>query len=331
MSVHPLTHHEIVALIGPFTRRGRHLDLPASDRLARRLVFKSIEHVDGDGDGASSALSEILQLEQPEDDTYRLTRTLTLPCGLQASLQSGGADPGELLERIETVPLQRQFQRGAGYVLALCQRIDAADRGATATRLVLTRATVRLEGLTLAMKVPAVTGIAAELELAALPGHTVDLPEDLLAVLGWSWTRLIRVGAGWTGSLRLRGSSAERGLDAEAKLERTARHLAQTLSEPPARFHDQRVATRWGVVLRRSFPMLVTVALIGGAAAVPSMGLSEESLLRLVIFQFPPLLLGALFCMRELPQIEIPPWPRRPSATAWGTARVAPPAVASPE
>ncbi|HOX69079.1 MAG TPA: hypothetical protein PKV56_14535 [Burkholderiaceae bacterium] len=319
MSAHPLTHHEILGLIGPFTRRGRHLDLPASDRLARRLVFKPIEHADPAI--ASSTLIEGLQLEQPEDDTYRLTRTLALPCGLQATLQTDGTDPAELLARIEAIPLQRQFQRGAGYAVALCHRLDATKGGPAAALMVLTRATARIEGLRLAMKVPAVTGIPADIELEAAHGDSVDLPQDLLAVLGWSWARLVRVGKAWTCSLRLRGSGPQRSRDAEAKLERTAQHLAQTLSEPPPLFHDRRVAARWGVVVRRSIPLLVTVSLIGLAAAVPSMGLSENSVLRMVIFQSPPLLLGLVFCMRELPQIEIPPWPRRPSQSAWGPQR----------
>jgi hypothetical protein len=56
------------------------------------------------------------------------------------------------------------------------------------------------------------------------------------------------------------------------------------------------------------------------------MGLSESSLLRLVMFQSPPLLLGLLFCFRELPQIEIPPWPRRLTKTNWAAV---PDAVAS--
>jgi hypothetical protein len=319
MSAHPLTHHEILGLIGPFTRRGRHLDLPASDRLARRLVFKPIEHADPAI--ASSTLIEGLQLEQPEDDTYRLTRTLALPCGLQATLQTDGTDPGELLARIEAIPLQRQFQRGAGYAVALCHRLDATKGGAVTAPMVLTRAAAHVEGLKLAMKVPAVTGIPADIELEAAPDDSIDLPQDLLAVLGWSWARLVRVGKAWTCSLRLRGSGPDRSRDAETKLERTAQHLARTLSEPPPRFHDQRVAARWGVVVRRSIPLLVTVSLIGLAAAVPSMGLSENSVLRMVIFQSPPLLLGLVFCMRELPQIEIPPWPRRPSQSAWGPQR----------
>ena len=40
----PLTHHEILGWIAPFTRQGRQLDLAASDRLERRLRFKTIEH-----------------------------------------------------------------------------------------------------------------------------------------------------------------------------------------------------------------------------------------------------------------------------------------------
>jgi hypothetical protein len=323
-----LTHHDILGLIGPYTRRGRHLDLAASDRLTRRLVFKPIEHAQPTVD--SSALSESLQLEQPDDATFRLTRTLALPCGLQATLQTDGADPGELLSRIEAVPLQRQFLQAADHVVALSHRLDATAGGSAAARMVLTRATAQFEGLTLVMKVPAVTGIPAAIELKAAPGHTLELPQDLLAVLGWSWARLIRVGAGWTCSLRLRGSGPDRSRDAEAKLERTAQHLAQTLSEPPPRFHDQRVAARWGVVLRRSIPLLVTASLIGLAAAVPSMNLAENSVLRMVIFQSPPLLLGLVFCMRELPQIEIPPWPRRPSATAWGAPQTPTPTAPPP-
>ena len=46
----PLTHHEIMSLVAPFARSGRHVDLAASDRPQRRLAFKLVEHaavVDG--------------------------------------------------------------------------------------------------------------------------------------------------------------------------------------------------------------------------------------------------------------------------------------------
>ena len=74
---------------------------------------------------------------------------------------------------------------------------------------------------------------------------------------------------------------------------------------------------------RRAIPLTVTLTLIGLAAAVPSMGLSEDSLLRMVMFQSPPLLLGLIFCFRELPQIEIPPWPRRLKQPSWAAAGTA--------
>lgn len=201
--------------------------------------------------GLIERLSENLQLEQPEHDTFRLTRTLALPCGLQASLQTDGPDPEQLLTRVASLSLQRQFQSGAGYVVALRHRLDATSDGSAATRWVLTRATAQFEGLQLTLKVPAVTGIPADIELASAAGNSVDLPQDdLLAVPGWSWARLVRVGTGWTCSLRLRGGGPDRSRDAEAKLERTARHLAQTLSQPPAPLPRSACAARWSVLLR---------------------------------------------------------------------------------
>jgi hypothetical protein len=43
MSSAPLTHHQIIELVEPFSRQGLHIDLAASDRLQRRLRFRSIE------------------------------------------------------------------------------------------------------------------------------------------------------------------------------------------------------------------------------------------------------------------------------------------------
>lgn len=319
MALHPLTHHEILALVEPFARSGRQVDLAASDRAERRLVFKPIDHA-GDAEGAV-ALREVLQLDEPSTGTFRLTRTLTLAGGLQATLHTEGRQPGELLDRVAGVPLQRQFRSQPGFVIAESHRIEAAKDGATtAAPLILTQAVAQVDALTLSMTLPSLGGIPAEIEIKPTAGDRYELPEDLLAVLGWSWARLIRVGTGWKCSLRLRGSAARRSRDAEAKLERTAAHLAQTLAEPPSRFHERWNAMRWRVTVRRGVPLVVTAGLIGIAAAVPSMGLSENSLLRMVIFQSPPLLLGLVFCLRELPTIEVPPWPRPPAQPTWRTA-----------
>jgi hypothetical protein len=94
-------------------------------------------------------------------------------------------------------------------------------------------------------------------------------------------------------------------------------HLASIMAQPPGHFHDRFGTARWGVVLRRSFPLLVSVGLIAAAAAVPILDLPEGSVFRMLIFNAPPLLMVAFFCMREMPRIEIPPWPRRARAPAW--------------
>lgn len=328
MATPPLTHHEILGLVAPFTARGRHVDLAASHRLERRLVFKVISHA-GDAD-ALPDLRETLVLENGSVKDYRLTRHLALPGGVEATLYTEGADPGELLARIEAVPLRRQIRVQPGFVIAENHRLDASERSGSSAQdatppMILTNATAQIGTLTVTMKLPAIGGIPAELELKAA-GERYGLPDDLLAVLGWSWARLIRVGNGWKCSLRVRGKAEARSHDAELKLERTAVHLAQTLAESPRQFHERWSARRWGVTCRRAIPLTATVTLIGLAAAVPSMGLSENSLLRMVIFQSPPLLLGLVFCLRELPQIEIPPWPRCPTQQSWAAA----PAVGEP-
>lgn len=323
MAESPLTHHEILGLVAPFTATGRHVDLAASDRQARRLVFKAVSHLDAAG--RLPELRETLVLAHRSPRRYTLTRRLALPCGLEATLHTEGADPGVLLGRIESVVPRRQFRVQPGFLMATHHRLEASTAPTTGTGaapvvMILSHATAQVGTLTVTMKLPTHGSLPAELELMPAAGTQMALPEDLLAVLGWSWARLIRVGARWTCSLRVRGKAQARSGDAEQKLECTAVHLAQTLAESPVRFHERWHARRWRVTGRRAVPLLVTATLIGLAAAVPSMGLSEGSLARLVIFQTPPLLLVLVFCFRELPQIEVPPWPRRLTQQRWDAA-----------
>jgi hypothetical protein len=204
-------------------------------------------------------------------------------------------------------------------------RSDAASPGEGATQLTLTNASALVAGLTLKVRVPAVTGVPAEITLTAPTGDTIQLPDDLLAVLGWPWSRLQRMQHGWTGVLRLAGKdevrqgvvTTTRSRDAEARLRTTVEHLVRTLAEPPQRFHERQLRQRWGVTLRRATPLLGGIALLLGAAAVPKIDLAEDSVLRMLIFHAPPLLLVALFCMREMPRIEIPPLPRASNAKQW--------------
>ncbi len=83
MSNTSLTHHEILTLAERFVRSRRQVDLAATDRTERRLVFKTQELAANPPLGTQ--LREGLVLESPRPDLYRLTRTLTTPAGLAAT------------------------------------------------------------------------------------------------------------------------------------------------------------------------------------------------------------------------------------------------------
>ena len=319
----PLTHHEILGLVEPFTRRGRHVDLSASNRIERRLVFKPIMHTSETS--ACNGVSEILQLENPRSEVYRLIRTLTLK-GATARLITDGQNPGDLLARIETVPPQRQFQLVADNPIARSYRLEpAADMpadGAQPMRMVLTSAEARLENLTLALQAETGKGYPAEIELSPQPDDPpLDLPDDLLATLGWDWKVLRRRGKGWTGALRVPRREPDRSRRIEIALERTVAHLARTLAEPPRRFHERLVRERWTVVLRRMTPLLLSVALIAGGFGLMFVDIPQGSLMQMMILNSPPLLLVLVFGMRELPRFEIPPLPRPSNAPSWFSLR----------
>jgi len=313
MSLPPLTHHEIIRLVEPFTRRGRQVDLGASDRMARSLRFKPVFHPAGAG---LPVLTETLQLDNPSAGRVRLTRTLACPDGLAAILVAEGAQAGMLLAQFDGIAPDSQLRAVQGAVVACEHRLEgAADR----PRLLLTRAVAAIGTLRLAVKMPAVRGMPAELELSAAADIS-DLPEDLLAVLGWRWSRLIRAGSLWRASLRLRGDGEMRSRDAEARLDTAVLHLGETLARAPAWFHRRHRLARWGVFARRGLPLLAIIALIAGGVAIPSLDLAQDSVLRMLIFNSPPLLMLVIFGMREVPRIEIPPLPRASTAPGWNIA-----------
>ena len=311
----PLSHHEIVGWIEPFARRGRQADLAASDRAARRLVFRPVEHPGAAPD--APPLQERLELESRESGGFRLTRGVTLPDGTIATLGADGDDTAALLAAIEAIPAARQVVLGPGHQVALDHELEAGA-GEPASRLRFVRAVARFDGFELRVELSSTQkGMPAGVELRALPVRELPLPEDLLAVLGWSWTRLSEYGDHWRGELRLRGRDLERSRQAEQKALQAVRHLAATFAEPPARFHERQLAARWRVTLRRAVPLLVCLALLAGAAAVPRLRLEQDAALRMLLFNAPPLLLILIFCLPEMPRIEFPPLPRRLAARSW--------------
>jgi len=307
----PLTHHEILALMPPFTGRGRQVDLAASDRAARRLVFKPVSHPLPEG-----VIEETLLLEPFGDTQYRLTRQLAHPNGLQASLRAVSASLDELLAGIEAVAPQSQFRTGQGYAIALNQRL-AAGAGGPQAQVVVLNGVARIGALSLTLTVPSVSGVPAEVHIAADAGARLELPQDLLAVLGWDWARLIADRQGWRSRLKLARKEPRRSPDAVAKVERTAAHIARTLAEPPRRFHERFLGARWGVVLRRGIPVLTLVMLGLGLWVLSRYAVGRETGAWVLLIHVPTVMLAISFRMQELAQFEIPPLPRPPPAAAW--------------
>jgi hypothetical protein len=313
MPAPPLTHHEILDLVEPFTRRGRHVDLAASQRQERRLVFKPPA-----AGTAQPAQQETLQLECLGTGTRRLMRRVTRADGLQAELHAQGPDVAVLLAQVEAVPAERHFSDGPGFVIARNYAID--DTGGGSTTLTLMQGNIHVDGLVMTLAVPAVRNVAGNITLTPSAPDALALPQDLLAVLGWNWTRLVRSREGWTSKLRLRGRAASRNARAEAALSQAAAHLAQTLAEPPAHFHERLFAARWGVFFRRGIPTFTALTLLLTLAGLAHLDGDRAPGLWMALYHVPTLLVALSFCLQELPRFEIPPWPRRLTAAAWRSA-----------
>lgn len=318
----PLSHHDILGIVEPFTRRSRQVDLAASDRLNRRLLFKPVEHA-GTAAGLP-ALRETLQLDSYRSGNFDLTRTLTSADGHTATLQTSGRQPADLLARIEAVAPAQQFIVQPGALIARSYDVPSGPsvsaEGNVAVTLVLTRAVVHLPGLVLTLSVPAARGLSADITLTpspAIDGSTLELPDDLLAVIGWDWTRLVRKKDFWESRLRLRGGPARRTRLAEQAADRVAQHLAQTLSEPPARFHERHWRARWWAALRRAIPILTPISLIITVLLFPRIDFGEKPGLWLMLYHLPTALIALSFCLQELPEFVIPPLPRRSELPTW--------------
>jgi hypothetical protein len=314
----PLTHHEILQLIGPASRRDRLVDLAATDRLDRRIAFRprELEPPEGaPGDPALPPLSEHLSMENHRPGHFSVTRWLETPDGLRAALQADGPDLGVLLDRVDAVPPQRQFSVAEGTLTALSYRLPSSG-----PHLVLREAMVRLAGLVLHVKVSGVSGYPAEFELLRGGSDVARVPEDLFAVLGRPWSHLTSLGRGWLGSVQLRGREPQRSRNAETLLQRMVAHLAQTLAEPPARFHERHWRARWKVAFRGSLPLLVGGAIVGTAWLLQRQGAQHESVLALLANVAPPLWMGLFFLRREMPRIALPRVPRPPAAGDWRPA-----------
>jgi hypothetical protein len=241
-----------------------------------------------------------------------------------ATVQALGDDPADLLARVQAVAPAQQFSTGNGYVIARSYAFLSADgslrsRGAPPPKQVLSRGEVHAGGLVMGMNVPAVKGAPGDIHLSAAAGEPFELPEDLLAVIGWDWARLVRGSDGsWTSKRRLRGVGERRTRTAEAALVQAAEHLTRVLAAPPAQFHARYLGARWGVVLRRGIPTLTSLAMIIGVLLLPQLGdRGPAPKFWLALHYLPIGILAVAFSLQELPRFEIPPLPRRLRAPGW--------------
>lgn len=307
MDAAPLTHHDMLALAEPLARRGIAVDLAASDRLARRIAFRARE-LDASAQGLGR-LRDALMLERLSTGTLRLVRTVSPAQGPEATVEAMGMKSAELLDLVEAVPVPVLLRHGEGFRLARHQVIGPGGR-------VFARGVARLDGLELTMTVSPVRGVAADLRLVQTGPVAFALPEDLLAVLGWDWTRLLPERGGWRTRLRLRGGSERRTRAGESALDRAAEHLAHTLAEPPERFHRRHRGARLFAMFRRSIPLLTPLALVITVLSLPRFDV-EASPLWVLLYHVPTLLIALAFLLQELPAFEIPPWPRPRRDPSW--------------
>jgi hypothetical protein len=314
----PLTHHAILSLVAPFTRRGRHVDLAASDRAQRRLRFKPVQHAGLPAPGEQ--LTELLILEHPETDRFRLMRVVRNDAGLESTLEIDGDAIEPLLKQVEAVPVERQILSVEGTHIARDYRlmpVAADEHRAAHWRSQLQQARASLPGISLTLNAKTGRKMPADFELRAEQDRRLRVPPDLLAVLGWEWRPMRQYGKAWRGSVRIAASEPERTSDIEAQLTRAVKHLVGTLHTDPAEFHERWRGARWRVTFQRAIPLLIGLGMLAAAPLIPLLSLESASPVRMLIFHGPPLLLIGIFMMRELPVIEIPPLPRRLIGRDW--------------
>lgn len=310
----PLTHHEIFTLVAPFAQAGHQVDLAATDRPARRLVFRAREVHDAALPAAWQPLREQITLTCGSNH-HALLRTLDTAQGLRATLEGEGADAAALLAACAQVPPARQFAQAEGVALPLQHRLLRG--GDSAPALMLKAARVTLPGLVLQMRLSPVQGYSAEITLEREGTQVAQLPAELLEVLGFAYHRLVPNTRGWVSRVELRGAGARRGDDAEKRLTQMAAHLARTLAAPPPEFHRRHRLARWLIALHSTWPVAAAGGVLVFGFSLQARGAVADSQLALLANVVPPLLLVAFFLRRETPRIGLPRWPRRVRADAW--------------
>lgn len=322
----PLTHHEILRHVAPFSQAGWSVDLEASDRAQRRIAFSAVSH-EGIGEAAAPVIeTRVLELDGA---AYRLFCTFTEPGGVAATVQVDGDDGERLLAARERAPLSFLFRRAAGHMVGIgywtrvyrgdapAPALDAASDEDLRAGWQVTVAEARVDGRAVWLDARPGAGLPAQVTIGPHPdGGEPPLPEDLVAVLGWGWRPMQWRSRAWRATVAVPRREPERRNDVEAKAVALVRHLTEVFAAPPAAFHERFRRARWRAVGRRVMPMATFFGLLG---AVALFGVVIPEQMPLWLHGIPPLLAVAalLFSSGEVPLVD---WPARPKPlgfTAW--------------
>ncbi len=317
----PLSHHEVMALVAPFSRRGYAVDMEASDRNHRRLDFQPIEVAARPG--THPALRSVLCLEVPLRQPARLTRHLEMDNGLTASVIAEGRDPEALIDAVEQIAPGRQFYSTQGVLVARSYRLGAPV-GDAARRAVgrndpmvprLARAEAHIGSVTL--QIAEDDARLLDVTLTVDEGHRLDIPEDLLGVLGWPWRPLRQDDKGiWRGRLKPAAREPRRTVHLEQLIDAAVAHLIETLASTPAEFHLRHSQARWRVAFGRLLPLLGTV-ILSIAFVVIALALPKLTYIHILLQYVPIVGIVALSMMDKSLRLEIPPLPQPLQQPQW--------------
>lgn len=148
-----------------------------------------------------------------------------------------------------------------------------------------------------------------------------DLPEDFLAVLGSQWRPLRFQGDHWKGVLRTLGKEPARTPCAEQHVMDAVEHVAQSLADAPAKYHERLHKARWRVFVRRLQPLMLFVGIL---AMMPLSWLfvsqGDRVLHPLALGLTPLLMVGVVvLTAREIPVMEIPSLPKPVPENYWSS------------
>lgn len=299
--------------------------MAASERAERLLRFHVVEHPGADG---TATVYERLTAAISQSDGVMLVRTLWLSGDddtlMAPTLTASGPDAAVLLDRMAEVPIDRHFANVDDISVRRSYRIEPRRKGADTTDpdwvARLLKATARLDDLRSEFDA-GLRDLPVDVRLYPLAGKTLELPRDLVAVLGRQWQSLQDYPNHWRSMIKVAKAEPQRTEDTEQKIERTVRHLSATLSRPPAAFHNDHLGARWRATLQSGSAILLTLALV--IATLMLNQVADQALIRTLAFGAPPLMVLILFfAFDRLPNFEMPRIPRPLRQPHWSSATV---------